>query len=203
MGKKVKIANRKKPGTVKAPRAAARPKKPLKRRAHSITLADLFLWMTVADECFVHPVKAFARAAAIEGIAVGNVTHGVERLEKHFGELFKKGDRPRASRNGVLSNRGAALAELFVMIELLYRMALGPVAAVSVMKLKDALMPHFPEDSWRRHDRLGTARVFRAMRWQQRLKAEPKKGKVKKLHEWPLNSSYGRLPSPRSARSRK
>lgn len=94
------------------------------------------------------------------------------------------------------------MAELFVMIEQLYRVALEPVSATGVMKLKDDLMLHFPEESWRPHDRFGTARVFRAMKWQDRQKAKQKKGKVKKLHEWPLDSRYGHLPSSRSARSR-
>jgi hypothetical protein len=201
MEKKVEATTGTNSGSAKPPLAFARRGKPGKssrRRAHSITLSDLFLWITVVDECFVHPVKAFARAAEIEGIAVGNVTHRVNVLEKHFGKLFQEGNRPRAYRNGVITTRGAALAEIFVIIEQLYLRALSNNGAVGVLELKDSLMPHFPQESWRRHDQFGTARIFRAMKWQQRLKADPKTGKTKGLHEWPSHSTYGRRPSTRT-----
>lgn len=104
MGKKVGIAKGKKSGSVTRPPAVVRPKRPGKRRPHSITLADLFLWITFADECFVHPRKAFQRTAEKEGVVLGHVSKRVSAIEKHFGGLFEK-----TPRDGVLSNRGAAL----------------------------------------------------------------------------------------------
>jgi hypothetical protein len=94
-------------------------------RPHSISLADLFLWITLVDECLFHPIGAFERAAVKEGLSNrGTVTQRVEALESRFGQLFAEREASQRYRSGVPSFRGAALAEIFVLIEHLYRWAL-------------------------------------------------------------------------------
>jgi hypothetical protein len=64
-------------------------------RPHSISLADLFLWITLVDECLFHPIGAFERAAVKEGLSNrGTVTQRVEALESRFGQLFAEGKHP-------------------------------------------------------------------------------------------------------------
>jgi hypothetical protein len=133
------------------------PRKPSKvksRRPHGVTLADLFLWITIVDECQYHPRGAFERAAVTEGLkSGGNVQQRLSVLESRFGKFFKrpfpkkqdsqeeqsaerkgsvKKDRkkeapppPRRYRSGVPTDRGAALAEIFATIEHLYHYALS------------------------------------------------------------------------------
>jgi hypothetical protein len=59
------------------------------RRPHGIKLADVFLWITVVDECQHHPRGAFERAAISEGFkSEGNVQHRLLVLETLFRQLF-------------------------------------------------------------------------------------------------------------------
>jgi hypothetical protein len=114
-------------------------------RAHSITLADIFLWITVVDECLYHPMGAFDRAAKTEGYgSVGNVVQRLKVLEDRFGTLFMKGPGRRRYRTGVPTARGAALAEIFVLIEHLFSWALSLKTAtgyhVEVRKLKELIL---------------------------------------------------------------
>lgn len=111
----------------KRQQSARRPPSRKKRisRPHSISLADLFLWITLVDECLFHPIGAFERAAVKEGLSNrGTVTQRVEALESRFGQLFAEREASQRYRSGVPSFRGAALAEIFVLIEHLYRWAL-------------------------------------------------------------------------------
>lgn len=108
-------------------RLARRPSSRKKHiaRPYAHPLADLFLWITVVDECLFHPIGAFERAAVTEGLANrGTVTQRLQVLESRFGQLFAKRDASQRYRSGVPSFRGAALAEIFVLIEHLYRWAL-------------------------------------------------------------------------------
>jgi hypothetical protein len=198
MGKKVKnsrqTAERKKPSSSQAP--TGKKGKSRKVRPHSITLADLFLWITVVDEALVHPTKAFKRAAESEGIkSVGNVQNRLKVLEDRFGKLFE-GSRPRRYRYGVPTPRGAALAELFVLIEQLWKRAISLKGPGRVADLKDSLLPYFPKESWRPADQIGTSRISGSLVWRGRLMQNPKTGKAKNLYDWPL-----RRPrvSPRSS----
>jgi hypothetical protein len=133
------------------------PRKPGKvksQRPHGITLADLFLWITVVDECQFHPMGAFERVAVAEGLkSGGNVQQRLQVLENRFGTLFQR-PRPKRqktnpqeeesndakgsvietpspptfakrTRSAVPTARGAALAEIFVTIEHLYHYALS------------------------------------------------------------------------------
>lgn len=100
-------------------------RKQAQRRPNSVSLADLYLWITLVDECLYHPIGAFERAAVTAGLKNrGTVTQRVKVLEAHFGQLFANRDTSQRYRSGVPSYRGAALAEIFVLIEHLHRWAL-------------------------------------------------------------------------------
>jgi hypothetical protein len=89
-------------------------------------LADLFLWISVVDECQYHPSKAFDRAAKSENLkSAGIIQQGIKKLEGMFGKLFSDWNvlhprRQRRNRNGVPNEYGIFLAEVFSIIEHLY-----------------------------------------------------------------------------------
>ena len=150
------------------------------QRPHGVTLADLFLWITVVDECQTHPMGAFERAAVTEGLkSYGNIQQRLKVLETRFGVLFqslyKKGAlrnsdkktggykktfhlRPATSRtrSAVPNTRGTALAEIFATIEHLYYYALslsGSSDSANVLKVKDAVFRLVPSKIRRDFDR--------------------------------------------------
>jgi hypothetical protein len=128
--------------------------------------------------------------------SVGNVQNRLKVLEDQFGKLFEEGSRPRRYRYGVPTPRGAALAELFVLIEQLWKRAISLKGPGRVADLKDSLLPYFPKESWRPADQIGTSRISGSLVWRGRLMQNPKTGKAKNLYDWPL-----RRPrvSPRSS----
>jgi hypothetical protein len=72
------------------------------KRPHSVSLADLYLWITLVDECLYHPIGAFERAAVTAGLKNrGTVTQRVKVLEAHFGQLFANRDASQRYRSGV------------------------------------------------------------------------------------------------------
>jgi hypothetical protein len=83
MGKKAKTAKRTAEREKPSPQTPSRRKvKARKARPHSILLADLFLWISVVDECLYHPTGAFDRAATMEGYgSLGNVANRLKVLE--------------------------------------------------------------------------------------------------------------------------
>jgi hypothetical protein len=76
------------------------------QRPHGVTLADLFLWITVVDECQTHPMGAFERAAVTEGLkSYGNIQQRLKVLETRFGVLFQSLYKKGALRNSDKKNR--------------------------------------------------------------------------------------------------
>jgi hypothetical protein len=217
MGKKTKIAKptakREKP----SPEAPTRRKaKARKARPHSMLLADLFLWISVVDECLYHPVGAFDRAAVAEGYgSLGNVVQRLAVLEKRFGQLFRQG-KVAGRRSGVPTPRGAALAEIFVLIELLYSWAeslekSGPkeISYIKVHKLKefiDYLIPSMAPRRVRDQDVFGGSRISTSLVWSGRLHKTGRPGQPKHMTQW---KRFGPSPvkllhrsSPKSSQSR-
>jgi hypothetical protein len=175
-------------GTPKGrPQSKRRPpaRKKGEKRPHSVSLADLFLWITLVDECLYHPIGAFDRAATTAGLKNrGTVTQRVKVLEAHFGQLFANRDPSQRYRSGVPSYRGAALAEIFVLIEHLHRWALEIYEnRASMNELRDIkpfilhLIPAYakrPIDESIMSDRILMSRV-----WNKRLKdVEGRPGKL-------------------------
>jgi hypothetical protein len=112
-------------------------KRPKKQRPNSIMLADLFLWINVVDECLYHPAGAFDRAAMTEGYgSLGNVVNRIEKLEERFGQLFHPNKLSSRNRSGVPTPRGAALAEILMLIELLFHWASTLEKSGSFMKVR-------------------------------------------------------------------
>jgi len=69
-------------------------------------------------------VGAFDRAAVTEGYgSLGNVVQRIKVLEDRFGLLFQPNKLPPRNRSGVPTKRGAALAEIFMLMELLFHWA--------------------------------------------------------------------------------
>lgn len=183
------------------------------RRPHGIKLADLFLWITVVDECQYHPRGAFERAAVAEGLkSDGNVQQRLLVLETRFGTLFKRSppkkrkgrseeersspphDRSKRYRSGVLTDRGAALAELFATIEHLYYYALSVRGDPSgqlhdVIKAKNAVFRALPARIQREFDRevfengQRRNRITRSQAWGHRLRQRRRTSEPKRLSD--------------------
>jgi hypothetical protein len=203
--------------------AASPPGKKQRRRPHGLTLADLFLWITVVDECHYHPRGAFERAASTEGLkSGGNVQQRLLVLEKRFGKLFRNQKRTfilekrppeetegededlyrkiplKRYRSGVPTDRGAALAEIFVAIEHLYHYALSlggkESEAKTVIGVKNAIFRRIEEPQIRREfDReifetgQRRNRITRTQAWSHRLavRRRLKKPVPKRLSDMP------------------
>jgi hypothetical protein len=176
------------------------------QRPNNLTLADLFLWITVVDECQFHPAGAFDRAAVTETLkSPGNIQQRLVELEARFGKLFydghgirprpqkrarkPDGSRRRRNRSGVPSHRGAALAEIFVMIEHLYRWAvvLGPTEPEMnlVRGIKREVLALFPWPPIRNLDNRGPDRIVRSFKWRSRLEARARSDNPGKLSDMP------------------
>jgi hypothetical protein len=214
MGKKVKnsrqTAEREKPSS-QAP--TGKKGKSRKVRPNSILLADLFLWISVVDECLYHPMGAFDRAAKTEGYgSLGNVANRLKVLETRFGKLFQENKSSSSRyRSGVPTRRGAALAEIFVPIELLYSWAASLEQSGSfteVRKLKELILYLVPRRAPRPRDQddLDTSRISSSGVWHTRLYKTGRLRNPKSMAEWP---TFGpspikppARPSPISGRSR-
>lgn len=182
------------------------------RRPHGIKLADVFLWITVVDECQHHPRGAFQRAADSEGFkSEGNVQHRLLVLETLFGQLFQRPppkkpkerseeekshpthDRSKHYRSGVPTERGAALAELFAAIEHLYHYALsvrgGRIQLNNVIKAKNAVFRALPNPIRREFDRevfenkQRRNRITRTHAWNHRLRKRRRTNEPKRLSD--------------------
>jgi hypothetical protein len=227
MGTKPK-SSRQKPGR-KSPSPGWQAKKKAKdreTRPHSILLADLFLWISVIDECLYHPTGPFDRVAKTEGYgSLGNVAQRLDVLESRFGTLFYRNKRldvlesrfgtlyyrnsSSGYRSGVPTFRGAALAELFVVIELLYSLApsLGKSGNLDELrKLKELVLNLAPRRARRVPDDLDQNRIKASLEWRIRQLKTGRPHKHKKMSDW---STYGPSPvrpqarlSSTSARSR-
>lgn len=99
-----------------------------------------------------HPTGAFDRVAKTEGYgSLGNVAQRLDVLESRFGTLFYR-NSSSGYRSGVPTFRGAALAELFVVIELLYSLApsLGKSGTLGELrKLKELVLNLAPRGARR------------------------------------------------------
>lgn len=170
------------------------------KRPNSLTLSDLFLWVTVVDECQHHPHGALERAAVVEGLkAGGNLNQRLTELESHFGKLFfdgsnvrPRGKRPaggRRNRSAVPNLRGAALAEIFVLIEYLYRWAtaLGgwPEQEYEDLKeFKQTVLPLLHLPPLRTLERSpGSNRINRSIVWRSRLEKRARTGSPAKFSD--------------------
>jgi hypothetical protein len=230
--------SRQKPGG-KSPgtgRRAMKKAKNRKTRPQSILLADLFLWISVVDECLYHPTGALDRAAKTEGYgSVGNVVQRLDVLEGRFGKLFyrnspsdprradslgggrrlgarlrsrAKGARTDAQepaqrplprharlqpgegqyRSGVPTFRGAALAELFVVIELLYSRASSLEISGfldELRKLKGLILHLAPRSARRAPDDADQNRIRAALEWGSRRTKTGRRHDRKKMSDWP------------------
>jgi hypothetical protein len=180
-------------------------KKSKRQRPNSILLADLFLWINVVDECLYHPVGAFDRAAMTEGYgSLGNVVNRIEKLEERFGQLFRPNKLSSRNRSGVPTPRGAALAEIFMLIELMFHWAstLEKSGSFSeVRRLKEFILYLVPRKASRVPDsddlisnnsRIGTSRV-----WSNRMHKTGLPHNPKRMSEW---ESIGKSPVKSQAR---
>jgi hypothetical protein len=191
----------------KSPDRGVRTKKAKdrKKRPHSILLADFFLWSRVVDECLYHPVGGLDRAAMAEGYrSVGNVTQRLDVLESHFGQLlYRRG----AYRSGLPTFRGAALAELFVTIELLYSRAssIGKSGFLDELhNLKELILPLAPTNARRvRDDSDHQTRIKAALIWHTRQLKTGRAHDRKKMSDWPpLGSSPVKPRAPVASKGR-
>jgi len=211
MGTKPKSLRSRRGDIAPSPKARA-VKKPKKQRPNSILLADLFLWINVVDECLYHPVGAFDRAAMTEGYSsLGNVVNRIEKLEERFGPLFRPNKLSSRNRSGVPTSRGAALAEIFMLIELLFHWAstLEKSGTFSeVRKLKELILYLVPRKALRVRDLadLDQSRISESLVWRTRLFKTGLPHNPKRMSRWP---NFGRSPiksqaglSSKSARSR-
>jgi hypothetical protein len=124
-------------------------------RKHNITLADLFLWVTVVDQCQIHPRNGLEEASKAAKLKSGQLQQRLKEMEKRFGPLFRKRvpkkktalekksrfdshAARKQNRSGVPNTLGGALAEIFVTIEHLYLYAL-------TLKRADGVINPFPE----------------------------------------------------------
>jgi hypothetical protein len=187
----------------------AAPKKPKKRRPNSILLADLFLWINVVDDCHYHPVGTFDRAAVTEGYgSLGNVVQRIKVLEERFGPLFRPNKRSPRNRSGVPTQRGAALAEIFMLIELLFHWASTDKSRTftEVRELKELILYLVPRTAPRIPDQddLDPSRIVRSLVWHNRLDRTGRPRNPKRMSEWPAfgPSPVKRRHSSTSARSR-
>ncbi|MEY9123785.1 hypothetical protein [Bradyrhizobium yuanmingense] len=155
------------------------------KRPNSLTLSDLFLWISVVDECQYRPHGALERAQIVEGFPTsGNLSQRLSELESKFGKLFfdrsivgRRDKRPasRRHRSAVPSLRGAALAEIFVLIEHLYRWAttIGGWPEKEYQDLKEVKQAVMSMLNWpplRTLERTtGMDRIGRSIAWRSRL----------------------------------
>jgi hypothetical protein len=175
---------------------AGSAKKPKVRRtrSHAISMADLFLWTSIVDECLYHPTGALERAAITEGYSsVGNVTQRLDFLEKQFGRLIYR--NAAGIRSGVPTFRGAALAEFFVVIELLFtsssRLHKSGLFGQQLHKLKTDVVSFVDKKSLRIPDKKNSSRIRAAHEWRCRQLKTGRNHIHKKLPDWPTLS-----PSP-------
>jgi hypothetical protein len=193
---------------------AGKKAKDRKLRPHSVSLADLFLWISVVDECLYHPMGAFDRAANTEGYgSLGNVVNRLQVLEDRFGALFEEiaEDNPNVAirlkvlearlgttlegigrskrRSAVPSHQGVALAEIFVLIEQLYKFALSfdereRAHVRQLRKLKEDIFKSLPNESLRAMDQEHSwLRLGASSRWLSRLMTSKVRGN-RKVSEW-------------------
>jgi hypothetical protein len=209
MGTKPKSPQRK-PGEFAPGSKAQAQKKPKKQRPNSILLADLFLWISVVDECLYHPVGAFERAAKTEGYgSVGNVTQRLDVLENEFGMLLYR-NLSSGYRSGVPTFRGAALADLFAVIELLHSRALSLEISgfldELLRKLKGPILDLAARRARRVGDDLGQNRIKTSLVWRTRQMKTGRSHDRKKMADWPTLGPSPVKPRtrllPTSARSR-
>jgi hypothetical protein len=213
MGTKPKSSRQKTGGKSPSPGGQAKKKaKGRKTRPHSILLADLFLWISVVDECLYHPTGAFDRAAKTEGYgSLGNIANRLKVLEARFGKLFQENKLSSRYRSGVPTPRGAALAEIFVLIELLYSWAetleqKGPF--IEARKLKELILYLVPRRASRPRDQddLDQSRISSSLVWRTRLFKTGLPHNPKSMAEWPTFGpspiKLSARPSPTSSRSR-
>jgi hypothetical protein len=187
MGTKPRSSRQKTGRKSLGPGVGAKKAKDRKTRPHSISLADLFLWVRVVDECLYHPIGGLDRAAITEGYrSVGNVTQRLDVLERHFGKLLY---RSGPYRSGVLTFRGAALAELFVTIELLYSRAssTGKSGLLDELHdLKKVILRLAPKDARRARDESDhQPRIKAALIWHSRKLKTGSAHDRKKMSDWP------------------
>ena len=110
-------------------------------KPHDVSLADLFLWITVTDACLDHPIGAFRRAAAIADLTDAEVVQCVDRLEVFLKTALNESGQKRfhrlmikrrltdmrdvsKKRNGMLYSYGAFFAEVCALIEHLWLFAI-------------------------------------------------------------------------------
>jgi hypothetical protein len=149
-------------------------------------------------------VGAFDRAAMTEGYgSLGNVVNRIEKLEERFGQLFRPNKLSSRNRSGVPTPRGAALAEIFMLIELMFHWAstLEKSGSFSeVRRLKEFILYLVPRRATRvvDTDELGeSSRISISRVWSGRMHKTGLPHNPKRLSEW---ESFGKSPVKSQAR---
>ncbi|AND87815.1 hypothetical protein [Bradyrhizobium diazoefficiens] len=178
-------------------------------REHDISLADLFLWVTVVDQCQIQPRNGLEATSEAAKLNSGQVQKRLKVIEKRFGPLFRKriaekttaqeenGHAARKqNRSGVTNTLGGALAEIFATIEHLYLYALtlkrrdGAVDPFpEVIEAKKAVLKAIPVTPLRELDRVKLKvrrdRITRSQVWAHRIRQRQRTGTPKRFSDLP------------------
>jgi hypothetical protein len=132
--------------------------------------------------------------------SVGNVTQRLDVLENEFGMLLYR-NLSSGYRSGVPTFRGAALADLFAVIELLYSRALSLEISgfldELLRKLKGPILDLAPRRARRVGDDLDQNRIKTSLVWRTRQMKTGRSHDRKKMADWPTLG-----PSPVKPRTR-
>jgi hypothetical protein len=170
-------------------------------------LADLLLLITIVDECQIHPIGAFDRAAHTAGIkSAGNLARRLDRIEGHFGKLFRPTRKGPQKRSGVPNFRAAFLADAMAAIEQIYLYAMTASRDSSsentMLKLKLAVFKALPgkklrplDAAWQaihakgeERDPRKRSRISRAYAWDHRIRKNMRRTKNAKPPNEPLSA---------------
>lgn len=188
-----------------APAAKKDSKSKRKRteRKHNISLADLFLWITVVDHCQIHPRNGLEEASKAAKMNSGQLQQRLREIEKRFGPLFRKRAAEKKTvsasrkhnRSGVPNVLGGALAEIFTTIEHLYLYALtlrdngSTNPFPEVIEAKRAVMKAISVTPLRDLDRvkltLRRDRITRSQLWAKRIERRESTGEPERLSDLP------------------
>jgi hypothetical protein len=206
-----RVAKSKKRGSRSAPATTKHSKSKSKRtkREHDIPLADLFLWVTVVDQCQIHPRNSLDAASEAAKMNSGHVQKRLKMIEKRFGPLFRErllekmtaeeenGRTARKRyRSGVPNTLGGALAEIFATIEHLYLYALtlqrrdgGADPFPEVIEAKKAVLKAIPVTPLRELDRVKLRvrrdRITRSLVWAHRIRKRRRTGLPQRFSDLP------------------
>jgi hypothetical protein len=134
--------------------------------------------------------------------SLGNVVARIKVLEERFGPLFQPNKLSPRYRSGVPTMRGAALAEIFMLIELPFHWASTLEKSgtfTEVRKLKELILYLVPRTAHRVPDQdvMDPSRIVRSLVWRNRLYKTGRPCNPKRMSEWPHHG-----PSPVKPRVR-